>query len=264
MHAKGGLGVVSLAHDRQLNRHVALKEIRPERAMDVDSQTRFLREAEITGQLEHPGVVPVYGLGTYSDGRPFYAMRFVEGSNLRVAIREFHRDRPLHMALSGDREIAFRGLLNRLISVCNTIEYAHSRGVLHRDLKPDNILIGAFGETLVVDWGLAKANVADTSPLPDERSPEPKPSIQLRGDCISETLDGKAIGTPGYMSPEQARGGISQLGPATDIYSLGATLFAILTGRPPITGGTSKEIIAKSAQGTRSQVHEYWPRSRQR
>ncbi len=228
--------------------------------MDVDSQTRFLREAEITGQLEHPGVVPVYGLGTYSDGRPFYAMRFVEGSNLRVAIREFHRDRPLHMALSGDREIAFRGLLNRLISVCNTIEYAHSRGVLHRDLKPDNILIGAFGETLVVDWGLAKANVADTSPLPDERSPEPKPSIQLRGDCISETLDGKAIGTPGYMSPEQARGGISQLGPATDIYSLGATLFAILTGRPPITGGTSKEIIAKSAQGTRSQVHEYWPR----
>jgi tetratricopeptide (TPR) repeat protein/tRNA A-37 threonylcarbamoyl transferase component Bud32 len=220
-HARGGLGEVYLAEDGELRREVALKEIQPQHADSPAARSRFMFEAEVTGGLEHPGVVPVYGLGTYKDGRPYYAMRFVKGDDLRAAIKRFHE--------SGDADfhsVAFRSLLRRFLDVCNAIGYAHSRGVLHRDLKPGNIMLGPFGETLVVDWGLAKV----VGRKDDDAVLQPS-----SGDSKGETLPGSAIGTPGYMSPEQAEGRINELGPATDVYALGAVLHSLLTGNPPVS-----------------------------
>ena len=155
-HAKGGLGAVFVDLDSELHREVALKQILEKHADDSSSRTRFVLEAEITGGLEHPGIVPVYGLGSYGDGRPYYAMRFVRGDSLKDAIAAFHADVPLK-GDPGRRSLELRKLFRRFTDVCNAIEYAHSRGVLHRDLKPGNIIVGKHGETLVVDWGLAKA-----------------------------------------------------------------------------------------------------------
>src|SRR5262249_31882131 len=142
--------------DAELHREVALKQILDQYADDPVSRQRFLLEAEITGGLEHPGVVPVYGLGTYADGRPYYAMRFVRGDSLKQAIGRFHADQGTQKD-PGRRTLALNKLLRRFLDVCDAVAYAHSRGVLHRDLKPGNILLGDYGETLVVDWGLAKA-----------------------------------------------------------------------------------------------------------
>ena len=154
-HAQGGLGAVFVALDAELHREVALKQILEHHADNPVSRQRFLLEAEVTGGLEHPGIVPVYGLGTYQDGRPYYAMRFIRGDSLKDAIAAFHSDLGLK-ADAGRRSLELRQLLRRFLDVCNAIEYAHSRGVLHRDIKPANIVVGKHGETLVVDWGLAK------------------------------------------------------------------------------------------------------------
>src|SRR5262249_3383301 len=133
-----------------------LKQILESHADDSESRQRFLLEAEVTGGLEHPGIVPVYGLGTYGDGRPYYAMRFIRGDSLKEAINIFHGDEGLKKD-PGRRSLALRNLLRRFVDVCNTVDYAHSRGVLHRDVKPGNVIVGKHGETLVVDWGLAEA-----------------------------------------------------------------------------------------------------------
>ncbi len=155
-HARGGLGAVFVALDEELHREVALKQILEKHADDPVSRQRFLLEAEVTGSLEHPGIVPVYGLGTHADGRPYYAMRFVRGDSLKEAIEQFHADEGLKKD-SGRRSLEQRKLLRRFTDVCNAIESAHSRGVLHRDIKPGNIIVGKHGETLVVDWRLARA-----------------------------------------------------------------------------------------------------------
>ena len=166
-HARGGLGAVFVALDKELHREVALKQMLDHHADDPVSRQRFLIEAEITGGLEHPGIVPVYGLGTYADGRPFYAIQFIRGDSLKEAIDRFHGEEGLKKD-RGRRSLELRGLLGRFLDVCNAIEHAHSRGALHRDIKPGNVIVGKHGETLVVDWGLAKAT-GPRSPRPSRR-----------------------------------------------------------------------------------------------
>jgi serine/threonine-protein kinase len=217
-HAEGGLGQVFEAHDTRLGRPVALKRIQARHAHRDDQIRRFDREARITARLDHPGIVPVHAAGRSADGRPCYVMRFVRGESLKSAIRQFH-------AGAGADPLALRQLLGRFIDVCEAVAYAHSRGVVHRDLKPDNVMLGAYGETLVVDWGLAKVQAGPGDTVGDTPPPA--------DDAGSETLTGTILGTPAYMAPEQAAGRTEAIGPASDVYSLGATLYELLTGQAP-------------------------------
>ena len=256
-HAEGGLGIVFVARDEELNREVALKEIQGRHADDPDKRARFMIEAEITGRLEHPGIVPVYGLGCYDDGRPFYAMRFIKGDSLKDAIAAFHADETWKRN-PGARALALQKLLRRFLDVCNTMAYAHSRGILHRDLKPANVMVGKYGETLVVDWGLAKATGRSDR---DDSSPPPESTMLAPSSGgSSETLPGTRVGTPAYMSPEQAAGRLDLLGPASDVYSLGATLYTLLTGQRAITGDDLQEIYRKIEHGDfpRPRVSSPW------
>ncbi len=296
-HARGGFGQVYVAQDEELGRQVALKEIQRRHAKSQVVQERFVREAKITGKLEHPGIVPVYSVGTKPDGTPFYAMRFVQGESLKAAIDEFHSRGDVAL---GDRVVAgsspaiapdsipasdqialapspsddqaegadaqvrpepnseldghngtrrqsfrsrpFRQLLSRFVYVCNVMEYAHSRGVLHRDLKPGNIMLGKHGETLVVDWGLAK----------EVGQPEPRGPSGTEGTSLTNmsfTTHGALIGTVCYMSPEQAAGKLGELTEASDIYSLGATLYHLLVGQAPLAKEPRDRLLTRIQRG---------------
>ncbi len=232
-------------------------------------------EAEVTAHLEHPGVVPVHGLVMDEAGEPAYAMRFIKGKTLKEAIREFHghasRIQPgpaspiesgsgeddltgPEVAVSLRRSAAVLSLLHRFVAVCNTIAYAHQKGVIHRDIKPSNIMFGEFGETWVVDWGLAK--VLPTSIESDGASENESISMHTTGDFehpqpaeSDSTAPGKPMGTIQFMSPEQATGQWDIVDKSSDIYSLGATLYVILTGKLPFVGGSSSEIKRKICKG---------------
>ena len=238
-HAKGGLGEVLRAEDSELHREVALKRIQPRHAHDPASRHRFVQEAEITARLEHPGIVPVYGMVTDDDGQPCYAMRFIEGPTLGDAIQEFHEADKIPGRDPGEHSLALRKLLGHFIAVCNTIAYAHSRGIIHRDLKPGNIMLGKYGETLVVDWGLAKSfERTEAERASGEQTLAPTSETNPEG----ATLPGQARGTPAFMSPEQAEGRQDEMGPASDVFSLGATLYTLLTGQPPYPGDIYKAL----------------------
>lgn len=243
-HARGGLGEVHVAADRQLNRRVALKQIREKWADDEHAKLRFQQEAEITGRLEHPGVVPVYALGQRPDGQIYYAMRFIRGESLEAAARTFHEQQSSHGM--DPRSAEFRNLLRRFVDVCNTIGYAHSRGIIHRDLKPANIMLGNYGETLVVDWGLAKQIGA--SEVKSTAGDESLIAANSGSDS-APTQFGSAVGTPQYMSPEQATGRIDRMGPATDVFGLGATLYHVLTGQPPQQQAAVDKILERVEYG---------------
>lgn len=222
-YAAGGLGRVSIAHDLQFDREVAIKEMRGSLVDQPQLRKRFLREAQITGGLEHPCIVPVYASGTDENGAPYYAMRLIEGPTLRDAIAQIHQS-------DNWDEVEFRGLLIRFVEICRAVAYAHEKGVIHRDIKPQNIVVGAYGETLLIDWGLARKDG-----LPDSVSAQ---SLAAESGDALQTREGAVMGTPPYMSPEQSRS--PQVGPPADIFSLGATLLHIVTGKPP---GTANQEI---------------------
>ena len=247
-HRHGGLGEVFEAYDRELKRLVALKEIRGDPTDQDERWSKLAREAEITSRLEHPGIVAVHSLGRHSDGRPFYVMRFIAGDNrLEEAIQQYHRpegpgpDR-------GARAMMLRQFLRRFLDVCNVVAYATSQRVLHLDIKPSNILLGPFGETLVVDWGVAQP--LGRPPPGNAQAIMPRPTPFERG---LEAASGPMPGTPAYMSPEQAAGQVDRLGPASDVYGLGATLYHLLTGKAPFpnpqTDAELVEVLGRVQEG---------------
>ncbi len=215
---RGGMGEVRRVYDHRLRRSVALKTLIS--GPDASTRDRFLAEARITAQLQHPGVLPVHDLGVLPDGRPFFTMKEATGRSLRELLQA--------------GKLPLRRALNLLQRVCDVVAYAHSRGVIHRDLKPDNVLVGEYGEVWVVDWGLAKA--LDTVPVEGGT-----PVSTGRAD---QTRSGQVAGTPIYMAPEQARGEVDALGPATDVYAIGAMLYQLLAGHPPYSGNTREVLVA--------------------
>src|SRR5262249_48404925 len=219
-------------------------------ADEANSRARFLLEAEITGSLEHPGIVPVYSLGAYPDGRPFYAMRFIRGETLKEAV-----DRWMSSSASeSERALQYRQLLARFMAACHAIAYAHSRGVLHRDVKPANIMLGPYGETLVVDWGLAKAvGKGELSGSEDQVLAPASVSAS------TPTRVGAVLGTPQFMSPEQASGLLEHLGPASDVYSLGATLYYMLTGQSAFESPDVFHILDNVSHGRFPQPRQIRP-----
>jgi eukaryotic-like serine/threonine-protein kinase len=255
LHASGGMGSVWLARDTRLGREVALKKIRLDTEADQFVRARFVREARITGRLQHPGIVPVYDLyGADEGSTPFYTMRFVQGRTLAEVIGHFHERRRRGEAGA----VELRELLNAFVSVVNTVAFAHANRVIHRDLKGSNIVLGDFGEVIVLDWGLAKAldaGIADA--LPDEARPAGQPADP------DMTVAGQFLGTPAYMAPEQAAGRATELDERTDIYSLGAILYELITGQPPFTGDTVASLLAqiidKPPRQPRAVVHEVPP-----
>lgn len=251
IHAAGGMGRVWRARDRQLERDVALKELHPEHASNQTTAARFVQEARLTGQLEHPGIVPVYELTTRPGSNvPFYTMRFVRGRTLTDAISAYHAKR-----LAGEAEpLGLVSLLTAFVAVCNTIAYAHSRRVLHRDLKGDNVILGDFGEVIVLDWGVAK-RMDQKDEVPAGIAENPHHETQDAG----LTLQGDVIGTPAYMAPEQADGRLDQIDERTDVYGLGAMLYEILTGQPPFVGASTMDVLKMAIRGDFALPREIWP-----
>jgi serine/threonine-protein kinase len=231
----GGLGALYQARDESLARDVALKFLGESFVKNDGMKRKFEVEAIVTGGLDHPGVVPVYGLGETWDGRPFYAMRFIEGNELQDEIDRLHGD--------GLSRLGLHRLIGSLIAVCRTVAYAHSRGVIHRDIKPQNIKIGKFGETILLDWGLAQVFQRDPSSVSVSTV-----SVVQGAHKVAAGKDGGA-GTIGYMSPEQLGEHPADPSPATDVYSLGATLYHILTGRPSIAGENCSTIRGRIIAG---------------
>lgn len=209
---RGGMGSVWLAEDSVLQRNVALKVLAPENS-STDLAARLLREAEVLARLEHPGIVPVHDAGTLADGRTFYCMKYVEGQTLDQYIPQ----------------VPLRERLQLLQRIAEPLAFAHSRGIVHRDLKPGNIMIGAFGEVLIMDWGLAKL----ISSLPGEADSRPQPKETRQATSAPPTGHGSVLGTPGYMAPEQVRGEIQSIDQRTDVFALGALLNFMFTAATP-------------------------------
>jgi serine/threonine-protein kinase len=235
----GGMGAVFKGRDRELDRDLAIKVLLEEHQDNPDVVQRFLEEPRIGGRLQHPGVVPVYDLGQLSDGRPFFIMKLVEGRTLAKLLAE--RTDPVH---------ELPRFLKIFEQICQTLAYAHSKGVIHRDLKPRNIMIGAFGEVQVMDWGFAKVLRKEQASALAAGSGE---STARDEGTVSLSWTGQVMGTPAYMPPEQARGEVNQLDERCDVFALGAMLCVLLTGQPPYRGGR-EEVLEAAREGNQADV----------
>ena len=232
----GGMGEVRRVQDRELHRTIAMKIIRPELLGRSSLVSRFLEEAKVGAQLQHPGVPPVHELGELADGRLYFTMKEIRGRPFSELILE------VHSAEGGMTEVGLRRLCDLFAKVCDAVGYAHSRGVVHRDLKPDNVMIGDFGEVLVIDWGLAKVlgQVDDAHAHEDGRVGA---IHSARDSDALKTRMGQVFGTAAYMPPEQARGDLGSLNARADVYALGAMLYELLAGRRPYGGRTAQEVL---------------------
>ena len=238
--ARGGMGQIHKAHDPDLGREVAIKVLHPELSDAPEVLDRFVEEAQIGGQLQHPGIVPVYELGVAGE-QPFFAMKLVKGQTLAALLAA-------RKAPGDDR----RRLLDIFEAICQTMAYAHARSVLHRDLKPANVLVGAFGEVQVVDWGLAK--VMARGGVADEQKNRERSAVSVietvrskPGSDGSHSRAGSVLGTPAYMPPEQTRGEMERLDQRADVFALGAILCEILSGAPPYPEVDGENTLLRAA-----------------
>jgi serine/threonine-protein kinase len=253
----GGMGTVYLALDRYLQRNVALKVLD---TLDPGSQLRerMIREARILAKLEHPGIVPVHDVSTLPDGRVFYAMKLVKGTSLNEH-------------LGSGRSPGLRERLRIFEKICQSVAFAHAHGVIHRDLKPSNVMVGAFGEVLVMDWGVAKVVREESSPSSRPPPIEPDPALDSpeTDACEAETLarpqrstgsehtePGIVLGTPGYMPPEQAEGRLDEVGPRADVYALGVVLKELLQDTREAKPKRLAAIMAKASHLDRDQRYD--------
>lgn len=234
--ARGGMGVLLRAHDRLIGRELVIKLLRDELRGHATAERRFLREARINGQLQHPGIVPIYDVGRFPDGRPYLTMRYVYGRTLEAVL-----------AARSSADSDHSQLLRIFERVCETVAYAHAKGVIHRDLKPANVMVSGFGQVRVLDWGLAK--VVGEPPEPWDGEPVLTPSAFL-------TQFGAAIGTPAFIPPEQASGECALWNERSDVFGLGGILCEIFTGQPPYIGETMPAIWAKARAGDLREAHE--------
>jgi tetratricopeptide (TPR) repeat protein len=243
--AHGGVGMVLRAHDAAFQRSLAIKVLLVQHRGRPDIARRFLEEAQVMGQLQHPGIPPVYDLGELPDGRPFFALKLIEGQTLAELLKERQ-----HPADDLTRLLAIFG------QVCQTLAYAHSRGILHRDLKPSNIMVGAFGEVQVMDWGLAKVlgsqRKSETAIQSEEMSTIA--TVRTAEDDLL-TQEGAVLGAPAYMAPEQARGQVDQLDERCDVFGLGAILCVLLAGKPPYVGSTKAEVYRQAKEGALTEAY---------
>jgi formylglycine-generating enzyme required for sulfatase activity/serine/threonine protein kinase len=265
--ARGGMGAVLGVFDEDLRRHLAMKVmLAGEKSRDASSVdprllSRFLEEAQVTSQLDHPGIVPVHELGLDAEGRVYFTMKLVKGRTLKDAFEEFWR---------GEGEWTQPRLLALLLKVCEAMSYAHAKGVIHRDLKPANVMVGRFGEVYVMDWGLARVLGRDDA---KDIRVRPEPALKTselrseRRDHAGEspdsplyTLDGDVVGTPAYMPPEQAAGRLAEMGPHSDVYAVGALLYHLLAGHmpylPPGTRTTNYAILRWVQDGPPKPLHQ--------
>lgn len=244
--ARGGMGSIRQAEDRKLKRSVAVKIMHSHVGSDPSAQARFVREAEVLALLSHPNIVPVYDI-VWENGKPlFYTMKLVKGRTLQQIVNELREKDPDTLT-----EYHLDHLLGVFLKVCDAIAFAHSRGIIHRDLKPENVMVGEFGEVLVMDWGIAKI-LGSGDEIPREGSQD----AAVAAMHLGATLEGSVMGTPQYMSPEQAAGEITEMDARSDIYSLGAILYAILTLRPPVEGADVHEVLEKVQTGDLTPITE--------
>ncbi len=239
--ARGGMGAVLKGRDLDLGRDLAVKVLLDSHRDKPDLIRRFIEEAQIGGQLQHPGIVPIYELGAFADRRPYFAMKLVKGRTLSTLLDE----RP-------DPASDLPRFLSIFEAVCQTIAYAHARGVIHRDLKPSNIMVGSFGEVQVMDWGLAKVlpqgGAFDDATAGKSRARDTVIATARSGSDTDLSQPGSVLGTPSYMAPEQARGEVDRLDERCDVFALGSILCELITGEPAFTGRSSGEIQRKASE----------------
>lgn len=238
--AAGGMGFIDLVHDRVLQRRAAMKRIHPHLQNDPRTMRMFVREAQVTGQLDHPNIVPVHELRSDSEGRLFFTMKLVEGRTFSSIIRDLPE--PLDHA-------SLLGALDVIVRVCDALAFAHSRGVIHCDIKPANVMVGEFGEVYLMDWGVALVRDAES---PDARAvPDPEP-----GDGRPQPT---LIGTPSHMSPEQAMGALDTVDERSDVFAVGALIYQVITRRSPFGADSFWAIVLRAQLCSYTPIYDLVP-----